>query len=83
VDPAYGDRLSPPPGPDRSLAEHIAWLESIGQAPGCTCRWAWKSTGYRDGHVNIHSHGWVRMSTARGCPAHSGGRARRRDNDGD
>ena len=53
------------------LADHLAWLESIGQAPGCSCRWAWKSLGYRDRHINVRAgHGWVRMNTARDCPAH-------------
>lgn len=63
--------------PSVSLADHMAWLESIGQAPGCTCRWKWKSTGYRDGHRNISTGpNWVRMNTERDCPAHGAGRCR-------
>jgi len=54
------------------LADHIAWLESIGQTPGCTCRWAWKSLGRMYG--TSAGRGWVRMTTAKGCPAHPGGR---------
>jgi hypothetical protein len=46
--------------PHISLEDHIAWLESIGQEKGCTCRWAWKPRLYS----------WVRMNTERGCPAH-------------
>lgn len=52
----------------KALAEHIAWLESIGQEPGCTCRWAWKSLGRMYG--TSAGKGWVRMNTASDCPAH-------------
>jgi hypothetical protein len=45
-----------------TLAEHMAWLESIGQTPGCLCHWRMKPR-----------IGWVRMNTAKGCPAHPGG----------
>jgi hypothetical protein len=47
-----------------SLKQHMAWLESIGQVPGCTCRFQWKSLG------RGHGQGWVRMNTAKDCPEH-------------
>ena len=57
--------------PTVSLADHLAWLESIGQVPGCTCRFQWKS-----GRTPYLWEGWVRMNTARDCPAHRERRGR-------
>ena len=45
-----------------SLADHKAWLESIGSKP-CICRFEWK--GSRD-----YGHGWVRVTTEPGCLEH-------------
>jgi hypothetical protein len=44
------------------LAEHLAWLESIGSKP-CTCRYEWLPS--RD-----YGHGWVRVSTGPDCLEH-------------
>jgi hypothetical protein len=62
--------IPPPPTP---LAEHLAWLESIGSKP-CSCRHAWKSLGYRENHRNIPmGYGWVRVNTDPRCPEHGAG----------
>jgi hypothetical protein len=50
--------------PDKPLSEHIKWLESIGQAPGCNCDWNW--------YMRRNFHGWGRKNTNPACPAHSG-----------
>lgn len=55
----------------RTLAQHMAWLESIGQEKGCPCRFQYKSLG------RGHGEGWVRMNTDPACPAH-GREAQRR-----
>ena len=55
-----------PVEPNISLADHMKWLESIGQAKGCTCRFAWRPRLYL----------WVRLNTERDCPAHGAGRCR-------
>lgn len=49
--------------PRRPLADHLAWLESIGTQP-CTCRYEWKSPGRGE------MPGWVRMNTEPGCLEH-------------
>jgi len=50
--------------PTTTLAEHLAWLESIGAQP-CCCRYAWRSLG------RGYGHGWVRMDTDPGCQEHA------------
>lgn len=46
-----------------SLADHKAWLESIGSKP-CICRFEWKPLS-RD-----FGSGWVRSSTEPDCQEH-------------
>lgn len=52
--------------PNISLADHMKWLESIGQAEGCTCDFIWKP------RLML----WVRKNTDRACPAHGAGQCR-------
>ena len=60
-----------PGEPTISLEKHLAWLESIGQKPGCPCRYAWKSLAWKDGPVRRDpGPGWVRMNTDPSCPEH-------------
>jgi hypothetical protein len=74
----------PPQGPGEptvSLADHLAWLVSIGDVPGCTCRYEWKGRSYVDGRRRVNlGPGWIRMNTARDCPEHGpGGAAAQRE----
>jgi hypothetical protein len=57
--------------PDVSLADHLAWLESLGAKP-CSCRFAWKSLSWREPGYGLHhgGYGWVRMNTDPRCPEH-------------
>jgi len=56
--------------PTVSLADHLAWLESIGSKP-CSCRYAWKSLSYREhNRIQRMGYGWVRMNTDPRCPEH-------------
>jgi hypothetical protein len=48
--------------PSHPLADHLAWLESIGARP-CTCRYEWRPGGRE-------MPGWVRVSTQADCLEH-------------
>jgi hypothetical protein len=65
------ERTEPTP-----LADHLAWLESIGSKP-CSCRYAWKSLSWVEpgpGRVRRSAgYGWVRMNTDPRCPEHGHG----------
>lgn len=53
----------PPPTP---LADHLAWLESIGAKP-CSCRYRWMPLSIGR---NRMGYGWVRANTDPRCPEH-------------
>ena len=47
------------------LADHLAWLATLGDAPCTGCRYKWGSLG------RGYGHGWVRLTTDPGCPEHA------------
>jgi hypothetical protein len=57
--------------PEISLADHLAWLESIGAKP-CSCRFAWRSLSWREPGYGLHhaGYGWTRQNTDPRCPEH-------------
>jgi hypothetical protein len=58
------------------LADHLAWLESIGSKP-CSCRFAWRSLSWVEpgpGRIRrSQGYGWVRQNTDPRCPEHGHG----------
>jgi len=64
--PRRGEPMSRPgPGSPESLSSWLAW----NRTPDCACPQAWRSLGRLHG-VSMGS-GWVRLSTAAGCPHHA------------